>query len=291
MKTDRRGFMMFSAGACAAIAASRAEAATGAHGPGLSEDRMGVLVDLTECIGCRLCEYACAEANGNPHEPIEAYDDQSVFEKVRWPSAEQFNVVNRAGSEETKPVHLKVQCMHCEDPPCVSACLVRAMQKSPDGPVTYDASRCIGCRYCMVACPFERLAYEYGSALTPRVRKCEMCAHREGQRPACVEICPVEALTYGPRARLIEHAHTRIAAHPEKYIDHVYGETEGGGTSWLYLADRPFAELGFPELGPRSPARLSEAIQHGIFEGFIAPLALAGTLAGFNFLTKRGGKA
>jgi formate dehydrogenase iron-sulfur subunit len=287
---DRRGFMKLTGAAMLSLAALPA---TGGHGSsGSPSERMGVLVDLTECIGCRRCEFACAEANGHPHPPIEAYDDQRVFDETRRPTPDSLSVVNRArgDGEGRPPVHVKIQCMHCEHAPCVSACLVGAMRKTPEGAVTYDASRCIGCRYCMVACPFERLSYEYASALTPRVRKCELCHDRtaRGGLPACVEICPVEALTYGPRDELLRAAHGRIAAHPDRYIDHVYGETEGGGTSFLYLADRPFGELGFPTLGPRSRAEMTEAIQHGIFQGFAAPLALFGVMAGLNFITKRG---
>jgi hypothetical protein len=146
----------------------------------------------------------------------------------------------------------------------------------------------------MMACPFERLAYEYQKGLTPRVRKCEMCQHRtaEGKLPACVEVCPVEALEYGRRSDLIRIAHERIAKHPERYNDHVYGETEGGGTSWLYVSEQPFeqfAELGFPPLDSRSPAERTEAIQHGVFKYFAAPIGLATLLATLNKVTKRGG--
>jgi formate dehydrogenase iron-sulfur subunit len=278
----------------AALALAGARAAAGRDGAGVPGERMGVLVDLTECVGCRRCEFACAEANGNPHGPIESYDDQDVFASRRRPMPDGFTVVNRVeppdGEHEGR--YIKTQCMHCEHAPCVSACLVGAMRKRADGAVTYDASRCIGCRYCMVACPFEIPAYEYGEPLTPRVRKCELCADRttDGHRPACVEICPVEAMTYGKRDGLIELAHERIARHPDRYIDHVYGETEGGGTSWLYIADRPFEAFGLPALGPRSCAATTEAIQHGIFQGFAAPIALAGVLATLDFITRRGGR-
>ncbi|MBZ0173060.1 MAG: 4Fe-4S dicluster domain-containing protein, partial [Phycisphaerales bacterium] len=268
----------------------------GDHGGSLDENRMGVLVDLTACVGCRRCEWACCEANGLPHGPLHEYDDQSVFEDRRYPSPDSLTVVNRekhAGGAGRDPVHLKVQCMHCEKPACVSACLVGAMQKDPSGPVHYDASRCIGCRYCMVACPFEILTYEYDRKVTPRVRKCELCSERtaQGGLPACVEMCPVEALTYGRRTDLIALAHDRIADHPERYVDHVYGETEAGGTSWLYIAGKPFEQLGFPTLAHTSPAAMSEAIQHGIFRGFAAPMVVGGLLAAVYGLTREDGKA
>ena len=211
------------------------------------------------------------------------------MDERRRPQPEQLTVVNRAPMREGEetPLHFKVQCMHCEKPPCVSACLVGALEKHPDGPVTYDASKCIGCRYCMVACPQQLLSYEYDEALTPRVRKCELCRERThaGGIPACVEICPVEALVFGKRSDLLAMAHERISRHPDRYIDHVYGETEAGGSSWLYLSDRPFSELGFPELGPNSPANVTETIQHGIFKGFAAPLLLGGLLLTLKRLT------
>ncbi|MDX2118505.1 MAG: 4Fe-4S dicluster domain-containing protein [Planctomycetota bacterium] len=258
---------------------------------GLRPDRKGVLVDLGRCIGCRRCEWACADANDNPHGSLESYDDQSAFATRRSPAADSLCVVNSGPATDTPRSFVKIQCMHCEKPPCVSACLVGAMQKDPRGPVTYDASKCIGCRYCMVACPFDRLAYEYQRGFTPRVRKCELCQTRtvDGKLPACVEICPVEALQYGTRDDLLRIAHDRIRAHPEKYVNHVYGKHEGGGTSWLYLSPRPFeqiAGLGLPSLPDASPAERTELIQHTFFKWASGPILLASLLAGLNHLTR-----
>jgi Fe-S-cluster-containing dehydrogenase component len=249
-----------------------------------------VLVDLTVCIGCRRCEWACAEGNELPHGSLDSYDDTSVFEERRYPTSKRLTVVNQAPAthDDGSPVHFKSQCMHCEHPACVSACIVGALRKDPGGPVTYDASKCIGCRYCIVACPFQMPAYEYENALTPEVRKCTLCKERtkDGGVPACVSVCPVEALTYGSREELLALAHERIRKHPDRYVNHVYGEHEAGGTSWLYLSDRPFQELGFPTLGPVSPAEVTETIQHGIFKGFAAPLLLGGLLAAMSKLSR-----
>lgn len=296
--TSRRQFV---AGAAAAFTALTigGTAIAGQHGgKRLSDGRMGVLVDLTRCVGCRRCEWACNGANENPRGPIEECDDLSVFDTRRSPLEDRFCVVNRstATKPDGEPVFAKLQCMHCEHPPCVSACLVGAMEKHPNGPVTYDASKCIGCRYCMVACPFDRLAYEFKNRLTPRVRKCELCKHRtdRGGLPACVEICPVEALNYGRRDDMIRIAHERIAKHPDKYVEHVYGETEGGGTSWLYISPVPFGEVGgvgLPALGSKSPAEMTETIQHAIFKGFAGPIVVATLLTGLNWLTRKGGHA
>ncbi len=293
-QTSRRNFVKLT-GACVAAAAaggaaSVAHAADQDHGPKLDPQRCGVLIDLTVCIGCRRCEWACCEANDLPHGPMEEFDDPSVFEKTRRPTSTRLTVVNRIGDDEPgkKPIHAKIQCMHCEHPACVSACLVGAMRKKPDGPVTYDAGRCIGCRYCMVACPHQLPAYEYERKLTPRVMKCTLCRERThaGKLPACVEICPVEALQYGERRELLALAHERIKRHPDRYVDHVYGEHEAGGTSCLYLSDRPFEELGFPKLAADAPPALTEALQHGIFKGFAAPLLLGGLLAAISKMSQ-----
>jgi Fe-S-cluster-containing dehydrogenase component len=180
-----------------------------------------------------------------------------------------------------KMYRIKVQCMHCNDPACVSACLVGALQKTKQGPVVYDAWKCIGCRYCMVACPFQIPAYEYDNALDPRVRKCTFCATRvltEGRKPACVAICPCEALVFGSRADLLDLAQNRIKTNPDRYVDHIYGEKEVGGTSWMYLAGVDFDATELPRLSDVPPAHHTEPIQHGIFKSFVPPLALYGLL-------------
>jgi len=213
-------------------------------------DRYGMLSDLTRCIGCRRCEAACNKANNLP-EPKTSFEDESVFEEKRKPyvaDVQAYTVVNRYYDSNGKPVYRKVQCMHCDEPACASACPVVAMKKSKEGPVIWNEDVCFGCRYCIVACPFHVPAYEYSNAFTPKVQKCFMCYHRisEGIVPACAEACPVEAITFGKRSELIKLAWTRILSEPDKYIDHVYGEHEAGGTGWLYISGVPFSQLDFP---------------------------------------------
>ncbi|MDP2953204.1 MAG: 4Fe-4S dicluster domain-containing protein [Chloroflexota bacterium] len=216
-----------------------------------SPERMGLLTDLTLCIGCRACETACNRVNKLP-PPDVPFSDASVFDRARRPTAGAFTVVNRYPNPDGgPPVYRKVQCMHCSEPACVSVCPVAAMVKTPEGPVIWDERVCIGCRYCMVACPFSIPAYEYSSAYSPRVRKCTMCYERvfkQGGMPACVEACPVKAIVFGKRQELLLEAQQRIAGNPKKYVNHIYGEHEVGGTSWLYLSPLPFETVGLPQL-------------------------------------------
>ena len=240
MNIGRRGFLKVvgvGAGTCAAGAAVASGAAASAEP--VSSDTPGMLVDTTLCVGCRGCEAACAEANGNPPPP----ESDDVLGKRRDTSETAFTVVNRVDGVESR--FAKKQCMHCLSPACASACPVRAMDKRPDGPVTYDPSACLGCRYCMVACPFDVPKYEYNSN-APRVRKCSFCATRQqaGLKPACAEVCPSGALTFGRRDELLELAKTRIYTNPTRYVHHVYGEHEVGGTSFLYLTDVAPEKLG-----------------------------------------------
>ena len=282
----RRDFLKFTGTAAGTAAAALAGVESAQARPALDPDRVGVLCDFTLCIGCRRCEWACAENNGLPHGTLESYDDKGILETKRRPSEHSLTVVNRYPALEGQPTPLdvKVNCLHCEHPACASACPVSALEKNPHGPVTYDAWRCIGCRYCMVACPFQIPAYEYHDPLTPKVMKCTMCAERtltERKPPACVEICPREALLFGSRDVLLSVARDRIATHPGRYENHIYGEYEAGGTSWLYLCDREFAEVDLPARDSHSPAETTEHIQHGIFRGFTGPLmvfALVGVI-------------
>jgi Fe-S-cluster-containing dehydrogenase component len=207
----------------------------------------GVLHDVTRCIGCRKCEEACNRVNELPM-PETAFDDLSILNTKRRTRPDTYTVVNRftINNDGGKPVFVKSQCNHCMEPACASACFVKALKKVKTGAVIYDSSLCVGCRYCMVACPFNIPTYEYGNPLTPRVMKCTMCHPRieKGQLPGCVESCPKEALTFGYREKLLKTARQRIDKYPDRYIDHIYGEYEMGGTSWIYLSGRPFNDIG-----------------------------------------------
>lgn len=214
-------------------------------------DSFGVLHDITRCVGCRKCEAACNTVNQLP-APAKPFDDLTVLDHKRGTANDAYTVVNRyenASNPAGLPIFRKIQCNHCLEPACASVCFVRAFRKTDKGPVVYDESVCVGCRYCMVACPFEIPTYEYDQPLTPRVLKCTLCAPRleQGLLPGCVEACPKEALTFGKRDDLIQTARERIRRYPGRYMDHIYGESEMGGTSWLYLSGVPFASIGMRE--------------------------------------------
>jgi len=203
-------------------------------------DSMAILVDTTRCLGCRMCERACAQANGLPEPPASIEPGT-----MRSTSESQWTVVNRFETE-AGPVNVKQQCMHCLQPACASACLTKAMHKTAEGPVVWNGDKCMGCRFCMLSCPFDVPKFEYNSP-NPRIQKCRMCWERlqDGEAPACVSGCPAKATAFGTRTEMLELARERIYADPDKYVHHIYGEHEAGGTSVLYLASVPFSQLGF----------------------------------------------
>ena len=246
MKLSRRTF--FKVGAVGATTMAGVRTAEAAAGMAVAADARAVLVDTTKCAGCRACEAACAEANtleGRPELP----GDHAVFDRRRTTDEYTYTVVNRFEHSNTRtdsPVRfIKTQCMHCVDPACASVCPARALEKTPNGPVTYTGNRCLGCRYCMVSCPFDMPKFEYAKAV-PYVQKCTFCAPRQAQGlpPACTEVCPTGALTFGLRSELLEEAKRRIYQNPGVYAPHVYGEHEAGGTSWLYISDLEPENLG-----------------------------------------------
>ncbi len=194
--------------------------------------KSAILTDLTQCIGCEACALACKEINELPKDtPLH------LLTASTWSAVEHRNGVN-----------IRRQCMHCEEPACVSACPVAALEKTASGAVIYDAGKCMGCRYCMVACPFAVPKYEWDKSI-PTIQKCILCyetALSRGAEPACTSACPTGATIFGERDALIREAQNRIAAHPDAYVNHIYGLREAGGTSVLYLSAVPFAELGFP---------------------------------------------
>jgi formate dehydrogenase iron-sulfur subunit len=286
MGLNRRDFFKWATAAGATVAVATAPGDAGASQA--PSDPYGCLVDLTRCIGCRKCEQACNAVNHLP-APDRPFDDLTLLDRKRRPDEKTFTVVNRYfpgridERDQLIPTFVKLQCMHCHEPACASACIVGALSKQENGAVTYDADKCIGCRYCMVACPFEIPAYEYHDPITPRVMKCTFCFERirkDGGLPGCAEICPVEAITFGKRSTLLKVAKQRIKKNPVGYGDHIYGEHEAGGTSWLYISGVPFERLGFIDM-PKTPMpQLAESIQHALFSYLWSPIALYGILAG-----------
>ncbi|MBT3479103.1 MAG: 4Fe-4S dicluster domain-containing protein [Candidatus Marinimicrobia bacterium] len=224
-------------------------------------DSMGVLVDITKCIGCRSCEAACNEEQGLP-APSKPFDDKSVLDELhhgqkRRTDASHYTVVNKYTPDVIDhPLFKKSQCMHCKEPACQVSCFVNAYTKTPEGAVIYDEEVCVGCRTCMVACPFNMPTYKYSSASKPKIVKCKLCYDtrlKNGLVPACVESCPNGALTFGKRDKILKIARRRINKNPDKYVEHIYGELEAGGTSWLYLSPVPFDEVGFDLDVPKEP--------------------------------------
>lgn len=217
----------------------------------------GLLTDLTLCVGCRSCEKACNEENKLP-SPAVPFDEVSVFKEIRRPDAHAYTVVNRHENPKDKnmPIYRKIQCNHCKEPACATACPIHAYSKTPEGAVRYDEDLCFGCRYCMIACPFYVPAYDYEKALEPKIVKCTMCYDtrvKHGKITACAEACPAGAITFGKRDELIKIARKRIEKNPDKYINHIYGEHEAGGTNWIYLSGVPFEQLGFATNVPNKP--------------------------------------
>lgn len=237
MAINRRSFFKVMGVTGAAIATGKNISA--APAPKNSIEFSGILYDSTRCAGCQTCEFSCAEANGLP-APVDTIQAGTI----RKTDELHRTVVNAFNSSKGE-VYLKKQCMHCNEPACTAACLTQAMYKTKEGAVIWRGEKCMGCRYCMVSCPFDAPKFEYHSS-NPKIEKCNMCYSRtiEGKLPACVENCPAEALIFGKRKYLLKEAHKRIAENPDLYIDHIYGEHEAGGTGFLYLSSVPFEELG-----------------------------------------------
>ena len=278
MDLDRRSFfkVMGATGLTLAVG-TQLKASTGTP---KDKEFYGVLYDASRCKGCRGCEYDCADANGLPEPP-----PNKEIKGLRKPDEKHRTVVNEYHTSKGI-VYSKMQCMHCGEPACAAACLTQAMHKTKDGPVIWRADKCMGCRYCMVSCPFDMPKFEYHSA-NPKIEKCTMCFEtrvQKGELPACVENCPNEALMFGTRRELIAEAHRRIVESPDTYVDHIYGEHEAGGTCWLYLSPVPFNEIGLVTVQTESYPALTKGFLYSVPSVFVLVPAL---LLGIQQATKK----
>ncbi|MGW8161422.1 MAG: 4Fe-4S dicluster domain-containing protein [Desulfobulbales bacterium] len=211
-----------------------------------------VLVDLTRCIGCRGCQAACKEWNERSARKTSFHGDYANPVRLNSDTYTRIRFSEKEGKDRPVWSFIKEQCLHCISPACTSVCPVSALTKSDDGPVVYNYDRCIGCRYCMLACPFRIPTFEWESA-QPWVQKCSFCSERikDGLIPACIKVCPTTTMFYGEYKEVLAEAKRRIADNPGKYFNHIYGEHEAGGTSWMYISNVPFEELGFRENVPQ----------------------------------------
>lgn len=233
----------------------------------------GMLIDVNLCEGCGECVRACHEANGLP--------EVEFPEEVRKLSDTSFCCL-----EEHNDRYVRKMCMHCEAPTCASVCPVGAFHKTPEGPVIWDEERCIGCRYCIVACPFDVPKYEWESN-NPKVRKCIFCYERqkEGKPPACAAACPAEATMYGDRDEMLKLAHERIAEDPDSYRNGIFGEAVVGGTSMLFIGNLAPRQMGFPDDLPDTPLR---QLTHVVMSKIPGAVIIGGAfLLGMNWLTRR----
>ncbi len=307
---DRRKFLTTSMAGGATLASAAAVAPAAARPTRkISPDAVGLLYDSTLCIGCKACVAACKLVNEMP--PEYAPGTGTTWDTPLDLSGRTLNVIKVYGSGAMKVkdqetdgfAFVKKSCLHCVDPSCVSACPVSAMRKDPvTGIVSYSKEACIGCRYCVAACPFRVPRFTYDRAF-PQISKCQLCRHRlpEGKYSACAEVCPTGATLYGRVADLKKEAARRLALKPgtatayprgridgpdqsylgvsRQYVNRVYGETEFGGTQLIMLAGVPFEHLGYPNLPPQSDAANSETMQHTLYAGLVVPAAFLGVLA------------
>jgi formate dehydrogenase iron-sulfur subunit len=229
---------------------------------------MAILTDVTKCIGCEECVAACDRTNHTGVDgPYRWQGHPTGLSSTRWTTV--------VGTQDGR--FARLHCRHCLDPSCAAACPVGALERTPEGPIVYDPVICMGCRYCMIACPFGLARYEWSSP-TPRVRKCFMCYQkiRDGEldQPACTAACPTGATVFGERELLLEEARRRIRSDPTLYIDHIWGEHEVGGTSVLYISDVDLAEAGWPpRLGEDPRPLLARRVLHTVPYTFVGVAA------------------
>jgi len=299
MSVDRR-FLIKSIAAAGAAAAAGGTAQARVR-PAAPADALGLLYDTTRCIGCKTCVVACREANN-------LKPDTSNAPGRLWDMPMDLNGDTKTiiklyrSSDGLQRSYFKAQCMHCVDPACTNACMIGALQKREHGIVSYDPSLCVGCRYCQMACPFNIPKFEWAKA-APKIVKCELCRHRaggaalatiggfsrypRGKGPGCAEVCPREAVIYGTRDELLAEARRRLAANPDRYVPKIYGEKDGGGTQCLILSHLPFENLGLPKLTDQPVPEVQQTIQHGIYQGFVAPVVLYGILGAVMFRNRK----
>jgi formate dehydrogenase iron-sulfur subunit len=233
----------------------------------------GILFDSTLCVGCGECYYACKKQNNLPETNQDYLKDRL--------SSGTYTIV-----EDYNDIFTRKMCMHCKIPTCVSVCPVGAFEKTDIGAVIYDSEKCIGCRYCMQACPHHIPRYEW-TKNNPHIKKCIMCYDKinKGEGTACSESCPTGATLFGDLDELKKEAWKRIKGNPDSYYPEIFGDDEAGGSNVMVIASVPFDKLGFASNLPKHPLSNNTAVALEKIPGIIG---FGGVfLTGMYWLTKR----
>lgn len=283
-KQSRRSFLKTIGFGGAALVAGTTGLSHASEQPPVNNEALGMLYDATMCVGCKACMTACKRVNGDfgslAYEKA-PFDPDGLWDAPQDLSGSTRTLIKLYKESDKEWSYIKYSCMHCQKPSCVSVCPVSAMTRDKiTGIVDYNKDTCIGCRYCQIGCSFNIPKFQWEKTL-PQIVKCDLCKStnlKEKGITACAQTCPVGAISFGKRRELLDIAHARLRDNPGRYIHHVYGEFELGGTNHLYLAKVPFHKLGLPIVPENAPAEFSEKIQHTIYKGFVAPVALYSTL-------------
>ena len=282
-----------------------------------------IMYDSTKCISCHSCELACKTANNLPEDvivnPFTTTTDNTgtvsvATEETTYTTLSTITTTTSTtttlpaittggdltadkwlmvvpsqinqDSESATSIARRYACMHCGS--CAKVCPSKAIVQRDDGIVTVDSSRCIGCHYCFEACPFDIPRYGVDGTM----QKCIMCSGRvdEGLEPACVEACPVDALTFGYASDLVETGRESIETLKYEGFNnaYLYGDKELGGMPLIHVLPYSFDIYNFPELPleKQNPLRLRDMLTP---IGIIAALA-AVCFGGIKYIKERGAR-
>jgi Fe-S-cluster-containing dehydrogenase component len=262
---SRRSFLKGGMAAAAGVAAAGIPGSQALAGPDESK-QLATLIDISKCVGCEACVEACSEVNAEKYPDPQKPFPKMVPDRVPvedWSEKRDVNdrltpynwlFIQRADVEingEEKELTVPRRCMHCVNPPCVKLCPWGAAQQLENGISKIDSDICLGGSKCKKVCPWDIPQRQTGTGLYLDIMpsmagngvmyKCDRCYQRvaEGELPACIEACPEDVQTIGPREEIIKKAHA-LAKEINGYI---YGEKENGGTNTIYVSPVPFEEL------------------------------------------------